>query len=261
MVRNLLAADYLLSANPYMTDHMYAQAHLLTNVYRGLVIEAGYPRIDHQFADREQVDAVRARLSSEGVDLGERKVILYAPTWKGESFGDPHDDADELISRVIELESRLDTSRYVVLLKTHQVVHRYASGRPEFAGRLVPNEIPTNTVLAATDILITDYSSIFFDFLSTGRPIAFLTPDIDDYAGYRGLYVEPGEWPGPVTTTVDELATELVTLTATGMPPGYGRALPARCSSSSRRKKTATLRPASSTSSSVARATATRWHR
>jgi glycosyltransferase involved in cell wall biosynthesis len=74
---------------------------------------------------------------------------------------------------------------------------------------LVPNDIPTNSVLAATDILVTDYSSIFFDFLSTGRPIAFLTPDIDDYAGYRGLYFEPDEWPGTVVKSVAQLVEVL----------------------------------------------------
>jgi CDP-glycerol glycerophosphotransferase (TagB/SpsB family) len=208
VIRNLLSADYLLSANSYMTEHMYESAHLLTNLYGGLVIEEGYPRIDRQFVDAAGAASIRAQLEEAGLAIGDRKVILYAPTWKGSSFADPRNDADDLIHRVIELESRLNDSEYVVLLKTHQVVHKYAD-RPEFAGRLVPNEVPSNSVLAITDILVTDYSSIFFDFLATGRPIAFLAPDIEDYAGYRGLYLEPGDWPGPVTSTLDELAAAL----------------------------------------------------
>jgi CDP-glycerol glycerophosphotransferase (TagB/SpsB family) len=223
VIRNFLAADFLLTTSPYMTERLYEEAHLLRNIYRGRVIDEGYPRVDHQFADAGQVHVIRAGLEDAGLRLGGRKVVLYAPTWKGESFGDPHDDAELLLARVTELEDRLDAKRYVVLLKTHQIVHKYAAGRPEFAGRLIPNEIPTNSVLAVTDILVTDYSSIFFDFLATGRPIAFLTPDIDDYAGYRGLYLEPGDWPGPVATTIDELARELNAIITSGVPEDVAR--------------------------------------
>ncbi|TFC10422.1 glycosyltransferase [Cryobacterium algoritolerans] len=216
VIRNFLSADYLLAANRFMVEQMYEKAHLLRNIYRGEIIEEGYPRIDAQFTDVAGVNSVRDRLEAAGLPLTGRKIILYAPTWKGESFARPNDDAEELIRRVIELETLIDTSQYVVLLKTHQVVHQFAARRKEFRGRLVPNEIPTNSVLSATDILVTDYSSTFFDFLSTGRPIAFLTPDIDDYAGYRGLYMEPEEWPGPVVRTVAELAVELNVIARSG---------------------------------------------
>ncbi|HEX4059031.1 MAG TPA: glycosyltransferase, partial [Galbitalea sp.] len=104
-----------------------------------------------------------------------------------------------------------------VLLKTHQVVHKFAAHRPDLRDLLVPNEIPTNVVLGVTDILVTDYSSIFFDFLSTDRPIVFLTPDIDEYSGYRGLYLEPDELPGPVVRSEAELVAELRRLDADGV--------------------------------------------
>lgn len=187
VIRNFLGADYLLAANEFMREQMYESAHLLRHIYRGRIIIEGYPRIDRQFVDPAQLENTRLRL----------------------------EDADELISRITELESLIDTSRYVVLLKTHQVVHKYAAYLPHLRDRLIPNEIPTNVVLGATDILITDYSSIFFDFLATGRPIMFLTPDISDYAGYRGLYMEPETWPGPVVRTVSELATEINALVTT----------------------------------------------
>jgi CDP-glycerol glycerophosphotransferase len=220
VIRNFLSADYLLAANRFMVEQMYEKAHRLRNIYRGEVIEEGYPRIDAQFTDAAGVQSVRDRLDATGLTIDGRKIILYAPTWKGESFARPNDDADELIRRVIELESLIDTTKYAVLLKTHQVVHKFAAHRSDFRGRLVPNEIPTNAVLAATDILVTDYSSIFFDFLATGRPIAFLTPDIADYAGYRGLYIEPEDWPGPVVRTVAELADELNAIARSGQRPG-----------------------------------------
>jgi CDP-glycerol glycerophosphotransferase len=211
-IRNFLSADYLLAANSFMTEQMYGTAYKLTGIFRGTIIEEGYPRIDRQVLDDAGRSAVRDRLEESGLRLGGRQIILYAPTWKGTSFSAPEDDAEELMRRVSELESRIDTDRYVVLLKTHQIVHRLTAHRPAFRGRVVPNEIPTNAMLGATDVLVTDYSSIFFDFLSTGRPILFLTPDIDDYAGYRGLYLQPEDWPGPVLRTVEELAAGIASL-------------------------------------------------
>jgi len=210
VVRNFLQADYLVAANPFMIEQMYERAHRLDNIFGGKIIDEGYPRIDLQFIDDAEREAGRARVADTlGIELGERKIILYAPTWKGTNFNRPEDDIDELLDRVTELRRGIDESRYVVVLKSHQVVHRFAADRPGLKGVLFPNELPTNALLAVTDILVTDYSSIFFDFLATGRPIAFLTPDIDDYAGYRGLYFEPDEWPGPVARSVPQLVETL----------------------------------------------------
>ncbi len=206
VVRNLLSADFLLSASPFMTEHMYEKSHRLGQIYRGQIIQEGYPRIDRQFMDAPAVAAVRANIEEGGVNLDGRRIILYAPTWKGTSFSRPEDDITALVSRVEKLESQIDTTKYVVLLKTHQVVHSFASDIPGIGGRLIPNEIPSNVILGIADVLVTDYSSIFFDFLATGRPIFFLTPDLADYSGYRGLYISPDDWPGPVVDTVDKLA-------------------------------------------------------
>jgi len=209
IIRNFVQADYLLSANPFMSEQMYETGYKLTGVYRGTLVEEGYPRIDRQFLDDRGRLAVRQRLVDAGIPVGDRKVVLYAPTWKGQTFGRPEDDLDALLAHIAQIEERIDTSRYAVLLKTHQTVHALAAHRPELKRMLVPNEIPTNLVLGATDILISDYSSIFFDFLQTGRPIVFFTPDLADYAGTRGLYFEPEEWPGPVLMSAREVGDAL----------------------------------------------------
>ncbi len=216
IVRNFVAADYLLAANPFMADQMYETAYKLRGIYRGTIIEEGYPRNDRQHLDEAALASIRATLTETGIPLGDRKVILYAPTWKGTSFSQPNDDIDDLLSHIAAIESRIDTSRYIVLLKTHQIVHRLAHTRPELKRMLVPNELPTNVILGATDILVTDYSSIFFDFLETGRPVAFFAPDLADYSDTRGLYIEPDLWPGPVAVTAHELGDTLNAIAADG---------------------------------------------
>lgn len=219
IIRNFVAADYLLAANPFMAEQMYETAYKLSGISRSLIIEEGYPRIDRQTLDLDGIEGGRARLTSAGIPLGDRRIVLYAPTWKGASFARPEDDIDQLLDHVARLTARIDTSKYVVLLKTHQIVHAFAASRPELARVLVPNDIPTNVVLGLSDVLITDYSSIFFDFLATGRPILFFTPDLDDYAGTRGLYFDPENWPGPVCLSIDRLAAELTGTLMTGDLP------------------------------------------
>src|SRR4051812_15706994 len=161
IVRNMVAADYLLAANSFMADQMYETAYKMKGVYRGAIVEEGYPRIDRQFLDESEREEARRRLVDAGIPIGDRKIILYAPTWKGVSFGRPTDDLDQILEHIAAIEERIDTSRYAILLKTHQSVHSLAEHRPDLQRILVPNEIPTNVVLGVTDLLITDYSSIF----------------------------------------------------------------------------------------------------
>ncbi len=220
IIRNFVAADYLLSANSFMTEQMYEQAYKLRGIYRGQVIEEGYPRIDRQFLAADAVAAGRARLSAAGLPLDDRAIVLYAPTWKGAVFARPDDDLDQLLDSVAQMQAGVDSSKYIVLLKTHQTVHKLAVGRPELKRLLVPNDIPTNVALGLADVLITDYSSIYFDYLATGRPVIFFTPDLDDYSGTRGVYFEPEEWPGPVCRTIGEVTAELLAVESTGgLPP------------------------------------------
>ena len=219
VIRNFLIADYLLAANRFTVDTLYESAHRLDELYTGKFIEEGYPRIDQQFMTPVQDADTRARLVKAGVNIGTRQMVLYAPTWKGTNFNQPDDDIADLVARVVELESLIDTEKYAVVLKTHQVVHKFAGNIPALVGRLAPNEIATNSILGVTDALITDYSSTFFDFLPTGRPIFFLAPDIADYSGYRGLYLDAAEWPGPVLDSVAALAAAINELDTVGRSP------------------------------------------
>ena len=203
-LRNFVAADFLLSQNSFMTQQMYETAYKLRGAFRGLVIEEGYPRVDRQFLNEAAAADARSRLVGAGIELGDRTVILFAPTWKGTDFSLPADDAAELLSQVQALQKEVGEG-YRVLLKTHQVVHRFAADRPELRKLLVSNDMPANVMLGLTDILVTDYSSIFFDFLPLHRPLVFFTPDDVDYSASRGLYFALDELPGPVAHTISEV--------------------------------------------------------
>jgi|1186.fasta_scaffold03862_2 CDP-glycerol glycerophosphotransferase len=209
VTRNLLNADYLVSANSFMTESMYRGAYRLQGIFRGAVIEEGQPRLDRQFQAMQNPEETLAALEARGLGIGGRKVVLYAPTWRGESFSDLHNNASQLLTTVRELQNGLDEVNCVVLLKVHQVVYDMVRQRIGDSDFLVPNSVPTNLVLAATDLLVTDYSSIFFDFAATGRPIVHHVPDYEDYRGGRGLYLGEEDLPGPLCVTVRETLAEI----------------------------------------------------
>jgi CDP-glycerol glycerophosphotransferase len=204
-LRNFVSADYLLSQNPFMTEVMYQGAYKLDGHFQGVVIEEGYPRVDRQHVDAVEAASVRSRLDAIGLGVGERRIVLYAPTWRGDSFADPRDDIDGLVAAVGDLQHRLG-SDYVVVLKTHQILDRFVRERPDLGRVLAPSDMPTNLLLGVVDTLITDFSSIFFDFLATGRRILFFTPDQSAYSASRGTYFEADQLPGPVCAEIDEVA-------------------------------------------------------
>ncbi|GAA4267379.1 glycosyltransferase [Frondihabitans peucedani] len=208
-LRNFVAADYLLAQNSFMTETMYASAYKLAGHFQGRVIEEGYPRVDRQSLDSDAVTDVLDRLSTAGVPIGGRRIVLYAPTWRGASFGAPSDDVALLLARVADLQSRVGDD-FVVLLKTHQILERFVGSSPALGAVLVPGSIPTNTLLGVVDTLVTDYSSIFFDFLATGRRIVFFAPDGAEYGSSRGMYFDADELPGPVCTDESAVAEAIL---------------------------------------------------
>ncbi len=203
-LRNFLSADFLLSQNEYMTTTMYAEAYRLRGAFRGLVIEDGYPRVDYQHPGSDTTRTSQM-LAEAGISILDRRVVLYAPTWRGEAFARPEDDLGVILGAARALQEALG-DRYLVIVKAHQSVFEFARTGAHPTQVLVPNDIPTNALLAVTDALVTDYSSIFFDYLATGRPIVFYVPEGDDYVDGRGTYLPADSLPGPVFSGIDELA-------------------------------------------------------
>ena len=216
-LRNFLSADFLLSYSSFMTERMYESAYRLRGVFSGRIIQTGSPRVDRQFDTADAHAEATRMLAAAGVQVGSRKVVLYAPTWKGRSFSSPDDDANVLVERTRKLQARLGVDEYVVLLKPHQIVHARLARLASFRDALVPSDIPSNLLLGMASVLVTDYSSIFFDFLSTGRPICFFAPDVHEYQATRGTYFTPEELPGPHAESLDEVAEFI---TAVGTPSG-----------------------------------------
>lgn len=202
-IRNFLMADYLLSANEFMTK-MYLDSYKLRGVYEGKIIEEGYPRND--LTIKTSSEYMINKLKNCGVKLDpNKKVIMYAPTWKGSNFAKPVINIEEFLNIIHAIESGINTEEYQFFIKPHQQVYKYLKNDPRVKDKFIPATIDANELMSVVDILISDYSSIFFDFLVTKKPILFYIPDLKEYTGYRGFYLPIEEIPGPRTDDINEI--------------------------------------------------------
>ena len=202
-LRNFFQTDYLISANNFTTEN-FKSAFKLDGVYNGKIIETGYPRNDIFFDyDKEQLIE---KFKKFGVDIDpNKKVVIYAPTWKGKEYGDPNLDVDEYDRFLDTMYKYVDKDKYQILFKPHQVVYKHLRDKGKLKSYYIPATIDTNELMSITDVLISDYSSIFFDYMATGRPVLFYIPDLETYQEERGLYFPPEDLPGPITKDLTEL--------------------------------------------------------
>lgn len=184
--------DVLLAQNTY-SERILRKAYAFFG--RPIWVE-GYPRNDALI--NGDPAAVRSAL---GIGVKER-VLLYAPTWR--------DDRAEMVD-FVDAERLAQQANAVVLVRGHS--RTLEQGRDRAGARVidVTGYPETARLLLAADALITDYSSVMFDFSVTGKPMYFLVPDIDHYRGQlRGFYFDLAERaPGPLVRTQEELAAAL----------------------------------------------------
>lgn len=202
-IRNFLSADYLISPCKFTTK-IYRKSFKLDGIYEGKVIEEGHPRTDLTFNSKKE-DVIN-KLVSLGVNIDRtKKIIMYAPTWKGTDFTRPDYDIQEYHNFIKFVERRIDIDKYQVLVKPHQAVFKHIA-KDGNKDNLIPANIDTNEILSVVDILISDYSSIYFDYMVTDRPVLFYIPDLEEYEDYRGIYFKPDELPGPATKDIEDIA-------------------------------------------------------
>ncbi|MEU5430354.1 CDP-glycerol glycerophosphotransferase family protein [Streptomyces olivoreticuli] len=190
----------------------FEKTFVRANGYTGELLRTGLPRNDplvraHEPEQRERAATARERLQ---IPPG-RKVLLYAPTFRDGARG-----AGESIRVDLAELVRHTGEEWTVVVRPHyyerftvprELGHAVRDGR-EF--------IDVNDLLLASDALLTDYSSVMFDYANLGRPILFYA---DDYAAYRslarGTYYDLAEIaPGPQLGTVAGLARALTDLDA-----------------------------------------------
>lgn len=192
--------DYLSSPNQYSSD-IFRRAFK----YENELLEFGYPRNDILYQKNTEKDILA--LKKEMNLPTDKKVILYAPTWRDDEFYSRGNYKFTLQLELNELQKKFG-SEYVIVLRMHYFIASQLdiSEFSEFAYDFSKYDDIAELYLVS-DILITDYSSVFFDYANLRRPILFYTYDLEKYRDkLRGFYIDiEKEVPGPLLMTTEEV--------------------------------------------------------
>lgn len=192
--------DFLVSANPFSTKTFRS-----CFLYEGEMLEYGYPRNDILYWPNK--DEIAQQLKEKLGIPKDKKTILYAPTWRDDQHYGSGQYKFELALDLQLMKERLQDD-YVVLLRTHHYIsdHIDVSGLGDFVINLSSYD-DISEIYLISDICITDYSSVFFDYANLKRPILFYTYDFDKYKNQlRGFYIDMNtEVPGPLLYTSEQV--------------------------------------------------------
>ena len=198
--------DYLVSPNDYSTN-IFRRAFKFGNE----MLDVGYPRNDILYLDDEEKARRQQEIkASIGIPL-DKKVILYAPTWRDDEFHGKGKYKFEIKLDLMKMQERLG-DEYVIGLRMHYLIadHIDTTGMDDFVYNLSDYGDIAELYLLS-DVLITDYSSVFFDFANLRRPILFFTYDIAKYRdSLRGFYMDfENEAPGPLLQTSEAVLSAI----------------------------------------------------
>ena len=186
---NFMQADYLMFPNEF-TKEVMMRDYNLEKLYTGKVVYNGYPR-NTVFSDEKRGNKVKKQLGDENYT-----TFAYMPTWRGQSNHSVQTDnyEEETKKMLTYLDSQLQDNQKM-----------YVNFHPILQGSIVldcyehiypfPDNVEKYDFLNSIDVLITDYSSVFFDYSITGKPIILFMYDYEEYMYDRGMYMNVKELP------------------------------------------------------------------
>ena len=194
--------NLFLSPSPIASEKFISSFNMEELGIEDIIRETGYPRNDYLFHYTEEEGM---KLKEELGVPQDKKVILYAPTFRDNE----HDGLSYTYTLHLDFErlQRELGDEYIVLLRVHYfVASRFDFNKFSDFVINVSDLDDITPLYTISDVLITDYSSVFFDYANLRRPMLFYMYDLEDYAdGIRGFYFDIDEIPGPKIKTEEEL--------------------------------------------------------
>ncbi len=200
--KNFNIADYLLYPNDFMKKHMI-EDYMLQNICPAKVLLAGYPR-NTAFFNQARKEEIRKKLNIE-----DKKVIAYMPTWReAKDKKDTIKNNNYLLHYLFEIDKNLKKNQ-ILYVNLHPLAKKDINFDLFENIKSFPEEFETYEFLNIADCLITDYSSVFFDFAITRRKIILFQYDEEEYLKDRGLYFDINLLPFSKVKNVDDLISEI----------------------------------------------------
>jgi CDP-ribitol ribitolphosphotransferase len=192
--------SYAICGSQHLRD-VYSEAF---GIERESVLATGLPRIDG-FLREGRAEEVASEFERDFPAAAGKRKILWAPTFRGRGSGDAHYDYDILNFQALYDACGEDT---VVMFRQHHFIPDPVPIPDELTDRLidVASCPDTNDLLLISDVLITDYSSVIYEYSLLERPMIFFAYDLETYSATRGMHRDYEETaPGPIATSFDEL--------------------------------------------------------
>lgn len=185
--------DYALATSAFWKKP-YSEAFHMTESH---VLPIGLPRTDELF-NQQWIHDKKNELYQKYPQLKNKKIILYAPTFRGniyKGFSAIYFDALKIIHQLPE--------DYILLYKFHPLMGDYQLSHHE---RIINmNHEDTHALFTISDYLVSDYSSIVFDFMILEKPLIFFTPDLKEYCQELGVFVDIYNLHSPVCMKEEEV--------------------------------------------------------
>ena len=198
---------YMVSPSKFCTEK-YISAFNLKKVGKDkCILETGYPRNDALFTfDDKYVNNLKKEL---GIPR-DKKIILYAPTWRDNQYKTGTGYSYNLALDFDKFRDKFSKD-YVILFRTHYLVAE-AIDLNKYKGFIynVSDYSDINDLYILADMIITDYSSVFFDYANLRRPMLFYMYDLEEYKNnMRDFYFSLDELPGPIVESEEDLYKEI----------------------------------------------------
>lgn len=202
--------SYMISPSKFCSEKFISAFNLKKLGKENIIVEVGYPRNDFLINYKKlDVNNIKNKLKLPK----DKKIILYAPTWRDNQH-------DSSIGYTYKTEIDFDLlqkkigKEYVILFRAHYfIANAFDFEKYKDFIYNVSEYDDINDLYIISDMLITDYSSVFFDYANLKRPMIFYMYDFEDYKNnMRDFYIDINELPGPIVKTQKELEKELTNI-------------------------------------------------
>lgn len=196
--RNFIFSDYLLYPNEYTMEHM-TEDYMLNNISSARIVMSGYPR-NSAFFNKKSRENIRSELK-----ITNKNVIAYMPTYRDDKRVSEEVEINTKILTELDQKMSDDEVMYVNL-------HPFVKNAIDYNFKHIkkfPEEYETYEFLNCTDCLVTDYSSVFFDYANTNNKIVLFTYDEEEYFENRGCYISLDKLPFTRVKTIDDLCKSI----------------------------------------------------
>lgn len=200
--KGFMDADYLLCPNEH-TRQCFLKDYMMENFAKTKFLMGGYPR-NEVFFQSEYREYIR-----KSYKLEEKQVIAYLPTWRKNMSEEDKAIRQEEMNACLQAWDAMLSDSQVVYMKQHHI-NRFELDYSRFRHIVpFPENCSTYKFLTATDVLVTDYSSVLFDYALTGRKVVLFVPDKERFAKTRGFSTELSKLPFPQVEDVEWLMEEI----------------------------------------------------